>query len=463
MSEPGSAAGGRDALSYEAALRSLDAALAFGIEPSLTGIRALTGELGSPQDAFASVQVTGTNGKTSVTRAAAALLTAHGRRTGVYTSPHLVDYTERMAIDGEPVSRELFARAIGAALGASDALAAHQAETLGVEAGMLGAAFTEFELLTAAALWLFAERRCSWACLEVGMGGRWDSTSVVGPRVAVITGVGLDHTERLGATREAIAADKSCIIKPGSLAIMGPGCGGVQDIVLARAREVGAPLVRVAPVDAEVTWRVTGTPDAPGGMLRLDVCGRFAAYDALEVLAPSYQAPNIACAVAAAEAALGGPLDLAAVRDALRALRFPGRFELLEDDPPLLIDGAHNPQAAGVLATAIAEAFSERKPTIVLGVLADKDAEGIVRALAPQAAAFVVTRNVSPRALACEDLAVVVERVTGATPLAEPDLATAVRLARERSAAGVVVTGSLYTAGELRGHWLERGGRRAAR
>ena len=445
------------ALTYPEALAFLESALAFGVHPSLDGIRALTAGLDSPQDAFAAVQVTGTNGKTSVTRATAALLTAHGERTGVYTSPHLVDYTERMAIDGVPVSRDAFASAIAAVLAVADECMVQQALTLGLDVAMLDEAFTEFELLTAAALWLFARERCSWACLEVGMGGRWDSTSVVAPRVAVVTGVGLDHTQRLGSTREAIATDKSHIIKPGSVAVMGPGCGGVEGIILKRAEAVGAPVVRVAPRDAGVTWTVREKPSAPGGITRLDVSGRYATYPALEIAAPSYQAPNIACALAAAEVALGHELQPDAARAVLRELRFPGRFELLGEHPPLVIDGAHNPQAARVLADAIGEAFGDRRPAIVLSILADKDAAGIVAELARVASMFVITRNSSPRARECDELAALVAEMTGVTPLVVPEPGLAVQRARELSDAGVVVTGSLYTAGQVRHWWETRG------
>lgn len=441
------------ALTFKQALSLLDEALSFGINPSLDGIRVLTAALHSPQHAFDAMQITGTNGKTSVTRIAAALLAAHGLRTGAYTSPHLISYTERIAVDGKPVSEEEFADAMTAVASAVDDSAAHHAETLGVDITSLDVAYTEFELITAAALWLFRERGCDWACLEVGMGGRWDATSVVTPRVAVVTGVGLDHTDRLGGTRQEIAADKAHIIKRDSVAVIGPGCDGVEDVFAARIAEMGAGVVRVGLADQEVAWRVTALPDRPGGETRMDVYGVHALYDGLSVTAPSYQAPNIATAVAAVEAALGHGLEVDTVRATVAGLTFPGRFELLDDGPPLLIDGAHNPQAAGVLASAIDEAFGQRRPVLVLGILADKDVEGIVRALAPAASAFVCCRSASPRSLASGDLARVVERVTGVAPATCETIEAAVQMAREIAIArgtGVVVAGSLYTAGEVR-------------
>ncbi len=193
---------------YEEAVGTLAAALRFGINPSLEGIRALTSALGSPQHAYRAVQVTGTNGKTSVVRMTGALLAAHGLRTGVYTSPHLVSYTERIEIGGVPVSEAAFAEAVVAAARAAGAVASSRPDG---ESGVPPSEFTEFELLTAAALSLFRAENVDWACLEVGMGGRWDATSVVDPSVSVVTGVALDHTDRLGTTREPIGADMAYV------------------------------------------------------------------------------------------------------------------------------------------------------------------------------------------------------------------------------------------------------------
>lgn len=443
-------------MTFEEAVGVLAGALRFGIHPSLDGIRALTRALGCPQDAFRCVQVTGTNGKSSVTRMTAALLRAHGLRVGAYTSPHLESYTERIELDGVPVSETDFAAAVEAAhAAAGEWAAAGGAESPGRRDA--SPAFTEFELLTAAALWLFRERGVQWACLEVGMGGRWDATSVVSPEVAVVTGVALDHTERLGTTVEEIAADKAHIIKPGSIAVLGSGTPAVQAILRARSAAEGAATVRVREADApdvvasDVRFHVTARPDHPGGSLTLDVDGAFARYEHLVLEAPSYQAPNTATAVAAAEAALGRALDEEVTRAALAAMRFAGRFELVREDPPVVLDGAHNPQAAGVLADAIREAFPFAKPAIVLGVLADKDAAGIAEALAPVAGAIVVTQPDSPRAAPAAELAVVVAAATGREPVIRPDLRSALDAAVEATGdAGVVVTGSLYTAGQAR-------------
>lgn len=422
--------------SYALALERLGQALTFGIHPSLDGIRDLTEALGCPERECRCVQVTGTNGKTSVTRMTGALLTAHGYRTGVYTSPHLVSYTERITIDGEPLSESVFAAVLNDVFDVADSLERD---------------FTEFELLTAAALHAFHLNKVEFACLEVGMGGRWDATSVVDPTVAVITGVALDHTERLGTTREAIAEDKAHIITARSVPIIGPGCDGVEHIFEARALSLGHPRVmRVGLAeDDDVHWSIVRCPHTPGGTLTLDING-VRDYR-VSIHAPAYQASNVALAMAAAGAALFNVLDPTAVDAALRPMTFPGRFELLRRDPPLVLDGAHNPDAAAVLASAIRDSFRHELPVIVLGVLTDKDVEGIVRALADVASVFVATENGSPRCLPAAELAEVVLSVTGNRAIVAPDLHDALAVARERGdVAGVVVTGSLYTAGAVK-------------
>lgn len=435
--------------SFDEAVATLERALTFGIDPSLDGIRALTDALARPQDSYAAVQVTGTNGKTSVTRATAALLLSEGLGVGAYTSPHLESYTERIEVDGFPCTEREFASAMRAAVDAGRA-AGHEEDS-----------YTEFELLTAAALWLFRERAVDLACLEVGMGGRWDATSVVDPAVAVVTGVGIDHTERLGSTVEAIAFDKSHIIRPGSSVVLGPGTLPVADVFLDRAEGLDLRPRFVAEVDAHtvvgeewtVRYKVRGRPERPGGILTLDVRGVHGTYTGLALAAPSYQAPNIAVAVAAAECALGRGLRAEAARSAVAAIRFPGRFEVVAVEPPVILDGAHNPQAASVLAEAIAEAWPDpgSRPTCVLGILADKDAAGIARALSPVVSGFIVTQPDSTRALPAARLAEIVGEVSGQAARIETDPMLAMEHARsEAGPPGVVVSGSLYTVGQIR-------------
>lgn len=419
-------------LTYREATAALSAMLRFGTNPSLESVRALCAALGDPQDAYRCIRVAGTNGKTSVTRMTAALISAHGVRAAAYTSPHLNEYRERIELGGEPVPEADFARAVSAAL-AADAR---------------GEA-TEFEAVTAAALWLLREAGTAWAVLEVGMGGRWDATGVVSAEVAVVTGVSLDHTAVLGGTVEEIAAEKAQVIVPGCVAVLGPGTAVARAVFEERVAETGVPVLHVTE-GGDVDWTVLARPRSPAGCTRFAVRTPGGAYDELALDAPAYQAPNAAVAITAAEAALGAALDPVAVRSALAGMRFPGRFEVLADAPPLVVDGAHNPGAASTLASAVADAWPRAKPVVLLGVLSDKDAEGIVRAIAPVAGGWVCTRTSSPRALSADELAEVVERVTGERPPAHDDLREALAAARDAGGdAGVLATGSLTVAAEV--------------
>lgn len=431
---------------YDEAVQTLNDALIFGINPSLEPIRAMAEEMGRPQDTFVSIQVAGTNGKSSVTRLIAAILETHGVNTGAYTSPELHSYTERITCGGVPVSETMFATGIAEAVAA-----ARRADVTP----------TEFEILTAAALWLFRECGVEAAVLEVGMGGRWDATSVVEPAVAVITGVALDHTEHLGGTREEIAADKAHIIEPASVAVLGPGTIGVEMVFRTHLRAIGAtaPMRAVrsgsmaSPVAEPETVRYVATsmPTAPDGMTRVDIAGTKSTYTGLEVHAPAYQAANVATAVAAAEAFLGRGLDVETLRAAVAATTFPRRFQVLRRDPWLVADAAHNPEGAAVLARAITAAWPDpaMRPTIVLGVLADKDAAGIVFALAPVASGFVVVEPDSPRAMPAAELAGVVEHVTGERPEVAESVAAGIEGALAGNpTAGAIVTGSIRTAAE---------------
>jgi dihydrofolate synthase/folylpolyglutamate synthase len=429
--------------------------LTFGINPSLDGVTALCEALGNPQATFSSIQITGTNGKSSTARITAAILQSHGRATGLYTSPELERYPERTGLGCMVLDDARFARAVGAAIDTAKALWGE------VEPGV-PAVITEFELLTAAALWAFSDGAVDTAVLEVGMGGRWDATSVVIPEVAVITGVGLDHMHILGDTLEKIAAEKAAIIRPGSVPVLGPGTEGLENIFLERCLLVGgqARAVRAhgepTPVDDEflIRYRLVERPSRPGGSTVVDVEGVHGAYPGLRLTAPAYQAANIATAVAAAEAALGTALDVATTQHALETVTFPGRFESMDCRVPVIVDGSHNPQASAVLAGAIADAWSDQasRPMVLLGVLDDKDAEGIVEALCAATSVFAVVSPRSPRALAVDDLAEVVARVTGSAPRTFDSVAAALDhlLVSPDAAHGLVVTGSLTVAGEAR-------------
>lgn len=403
-------------MSYDDAVAALKTALKFGIDPSLEPIRAICADMGNPQESYRCIQVAGTNGKTSTTRMIAALLHEEGCKVGLYTSPHLVKYPERIEIDVTPVSDELFACGIDAACAASD--------RLGIDA-------TEFELLTAAALWIFAREGVDWAVLECGLGGRWDATSVVVPEVAVITGVGLDHTHVLGNTLEQIAAEKAAIVRPGTKAVFAQNLPA-REVFEARSREVGAP------------FEYAKEPQ----LTRCD--------QGLSQL-PTYQHDNFATALAAVTVALGVAPTSQVVSDALARLRIPGRFEVLRDDPLVIVDAAHNPQSAQVLAREVAQRFgggcagkARLLPVLLLGVLADKDARGIVEALCPLFDRVVVTASSSPRAIPAAELAYLVEEFSGCAPMVAPSVPEALELLSEES---FLATGSITVAGEVKSFW----------
>ncbi len=398
-------------MTYDEAVATLEGALKFGMNPSLEPIAAMCAAMGEPQKRYRCIQVAGTNGKSSTTRMIAALLRAQGLRVGLYVSPHLVKYPERIEIDGRIVSDEAFAHGIEAALDA--------AARAGVQA-------TEFELLTAAALWLFAQEGVDWAVLECGLGGRWDATSVVNPQVAVITGVALEHIAILGDTIEKIAGEKAAIIKPGSRAVFAHDLAA-REVFEQQAQDVEAPYSYA-------------DPDATGP------------FDNELALMPVYQRSNLATALAVVEAALGHAPSGASVRAALDELVIPGRFEVLRRDPLVIIDAAHNPQSAHALAGELRRRIGDAWPisTLLIGVLDDKDARGIVRELCPLFSRIVVTASSSPRAIPADELATIVEDECGV----RPELARSIGEAHELLInEPVLATGSITVAGEVKGIW----------
>ena len=442
---------------YHSAIGALEAAAKFGIHPALDTIACLMRELGDPHQALSCVQVAGTNGKGSTSRVLEALLREAGVRSGAFLSPHLHDYTEQVLIGGQPIEREALAIAIEQAFEVGRAC---------VTAG--GPAATQFELLTAAAIQAMHTAQVEWAVLEVGMGGRWDSTSVTTPLVSVVTSVGLDHIEHLGPTLQDIALDKSYVIKAGARAcVLGPQTADVDGVFAERARAQGVPVVRVraATPSTRVQMSAPHGPDPLGasGLVeyevgyvagrplpatRISVLTERACYRNLLIAGPRYQAPNVACAIAAAEAALDSALDEPSVVRALAGVRNPGRFEIVARDPIVIVDGAHNPHGAHALVTAIEEYVGE-PVTFVLGVLADKAADLMFAELARIAADFVVTQPGGDRARPASELATLVEHRGGVVTAVAPDVARALAIAREQGRP-VVVTGSLRTVAEAR-------------
>jgi len=414
------------------------------LEPSLARIGALCDLLGDPQHGYAVIHLTGTNGKTSTSRMIDALLRVAGLRTGRYTSPHLQSMTERISLDGEPLTSAQFVRAF--------ADVAPYVEVVD-RSGPHPMSF--FEIATGMAYAAFADAPVDVAVVEVGMGGAWDATNVAHGQVAVVTPVALDHGAYLGDHIESIATEKAGVIKPGAMAVLAQQRPEVVEVLLRRVAEVGATVAREG-VEFGVGHRLPGV----GGQA-VTLRGLVREYD--EIFLPlhgAHQAHNAAAAVAAVEAFLGGnELDPDAVREALAAVTSPGRLEVVRRSPAIVLDGAHNPHGAEATAAAVQEAFSFSPLVGVVGVMGDKDAAGLLAAFEPVFAEVVVTQNSTSRALPAEALAELAEDVFGPDRVhvaarLDDALDRATGLAEQASDAfgsgGVLVTGSVVTVGEAR-------------
>lgn len=420
------------------------------MKPSLDRIEALVDVLGEPHRGYPIVHVTGTNGKTSVARMVDALLTGIGLRTGRYTSPHLQRATERINLDNRPITPERYVEIYGEVAPFVELVDARRGDA---------PALSKFEVLTAMGFAAFADAPVEAAVVEVGLGGRWDATNVADGTVAVVTPIGLDHAEYLGTDIRGIAAEKAGIIKPGAVAVLAAQDREVAQVLLERAAEVGAQVAREG-----AEFGVREREVAVGGQ-RLELQGLSGRFD--EIFLPlhgEHQASNAALALAATEALVGAgphqPLDPDVVRAAFASVRAPGRLEPLRGGqgvPTVLADAAHNPHGARALAGSLLSEFRFTRLVAVVAVMRDKDARGLLAELEPAVHEIVVSANESPRSMNPDDLAAPAVEVFGAARVSvEPDLALAidqaVELAEEAgdSGVGVIVTGSVVTAGQAR-------------
>jgi dihydrofolate synthase / folylpolyglutamate synthase len=418
------------------------------MEPSLDRIADLVALLGDPHRGYPVVHLTGTNGKTSTARMADALLTEIGLRTGRYTSPHLQRATERINIDNRPLSPERYVEVYRDVAPFVDLVDARHDLPL-----------SKFELLTAMAFAAFADAPVEAGVVEVGLGGRWDATNVVDGTVAVLTPIGVDHAEYLGSDVLGIAREKSGIIKPGAVAVLATQDKAVAEVLIERCVEVGAQVAREG-----AEFGVREREIAVGGQ-RIALQGLSGTYDEIFLaLHGEHQASNAALALAAAEALTGAgprsPLDPDVVRAAFAAVRSPGRLERVaagRDVATVLVDAAHNPHGARALAAALTTEFRFVRLIAVVGALRDKDVRGILAELEPVVAEIVVTSNSSPRAMDPDELGALAVEVFGSERVSvEPVLGQAIEQARElaeeegTTGAGVIVTGSVVTAGEAR-------------
>ncbi|ROO89464.1 dihydrofolate synthase/folylpolyglutamate synthase [Actinocorallia herbida] len=458
-------------MDYRAAVAAV---MARGVEwefdPTLDRIQDLLDLLGEPQRACPVILVAGTNGKSSVARMIDALLTERGLRVGRFTSPHLSALRERIAIDGEPLSEERFAEVY-----------ADIEPYLQIIDGKHPVRLSFFETLTAMAYSAFADAPVDVAVVEIGMGGTWDATNVVDPAVAVVTPIGLDHTDYLGDTIEDIALEKAGIIKAGSVAVIAQQPVEAAEVLLRRAAETGARVVREG-----LEFGVLRRELAFGGQ-RLDLRGIYAPYD--EVFLPlfgEHQAANAAVALAAVEVfasgaptnavldpdevtrgsltefaregAAEGALDPELVRAGFVRVSSPGRLEVVRTGPTVILDAAHNPAGMAATVRALSEAFGFNRLIAVVAAAADKDVEGMLEELEPIVSEVVVTVNSSPRSMPVADLAELAGSVLGAERVRAAErlddaIDLAVGLADEEGelgGAGVVITGSVVTAGDAR-------------
>jgi dihydrofolate synthase/folylpolyglutamate synthase len=413
------------------------------IRPRLDPTKRAVELLGDPQRAYRIIHVTGTNGKTSTTRFIERILREHGLRTGRFTSPHLVKLSERMALDGEPVSDEQLIQVfsdIEPILEFVDQELSDAGEN----------PLTFFEALTVLGFAVFADAPVDVLVLEVGMGGAWDSTNVADGDVAVFTPIGLDHMERLGNSLEEIAHTKSGIIKPGSLVVSS-----------AQTPEALEVLEKVAKQTAE-EFKLEGrdfhvesfTPNSTGQSVSISgLAGEYGPFEA--PVFGAHQAQNLATAVVAVEAFLGGgkraiPDDV--LRSAVSDISSPGRLQLIRTEPSLLLDGAHNPAGALILAKALRAEFSSRPLVAVIAVLGEKDAEGLVSSLSEIFDTAVITESSSPRTMPIGELEPIAVASLGCRVSATSDFKIALEQAKQRAIeidGMVVVTGSITLVGDV--------------
>ena len=414
-------------MDYKESVSFIESVSWKGSVPGLERISALCDILGNPERDVRFVHVAGTNGKGSTSAIISSILTSAGYKTGLFTSPHLIDYTERFKIDGEDISKREFCAV---------------AERVKREAERMDDAPTEFEILTAMAFVYFSENNCDVAVLECGMGGRLDATNVIGtPLASVITNIALDHTSILGDTEEKIAAEKAGIIK-GAPTVVGKVSANAEKVIKDTCIKHGSDLISYleAPVDGdEVTRRGTSF--------------NYNGYETLLPLCGAYQTVNLRCAIAAICVLKneGFAIKDIDVKRGIEKVRWIGRFEKLSSDPVVIFDGAHNPDGAEYAAKTFGVLFPDEKAILVTGVMADKDYGSVAGILSTVASRVYCVKPDNPRALAPETLAGVYEK-TGVEAIPCPSVSDGVKRAfrdAKREGRAVFCTGSLYMYGEI--------------
>ena len=419
-------------MTYAQATRYVEGLAILGMRFGLNRMHRLLAALGEPHRCAPAIHVVGTNGKSSTCRLAAAALASQGKIVGTYLSPHVTGWRERIEIGQEAVTTERFARAIAAARDAVDRLELEEDD-----------AVTQFEVLTAAAFWAFADAGVDAMVIEAGLGGRYDATNVLGgAAVVVLTNVALEHTELLGDTEAAITVEKLAVARDGT-----------HDLVVGRLSDRAEEAVHNECTARDLrAWRIGDEIGVVEGADGVDVSTPGAVYDQLPLpLFGAFQLDNLAVAVAAAERRMGAPLRVDPLRTAIAAVRMPGRLEVLSADPPIVLDGAHNPAGVAAMVGSLKEVVGGREIVAVMSVLGDKDAAAMVGPLATACSTLIATRSTHPRAAAPEVL-VHLAALAGMRAEAVEDPLHAV--ARGRELAGrdgaLLVCGSLYLLADVR-------------
>jgi len=405
------------------------------VKPGTERIAGLLALMGDPHHGYPAIHLAGSNGKTTTARLIAGLLTAHGLKPGLFTSPHLQVVEERFEVAGEPMRAEELGPALEEVLPFAEL---YEART--------GDGITYFELTTALAFGWFTARTVDAAVVEVGLGGRLDATNVLDAEVAVITSISLEHTQYLGDTLAAIAGEKASILGPGRTLVTGDLPGEALEVAGQRASAGGSAWLRLG-----VDFSVTEAQRAIGGWL-VDLEGVYRAYPEVRLpLLGRHQTANLAVAVAAVEAFFGRALDPDAVIEAAAAARSPGRMEVVRRDPLVLLDGAHNPEGSAILAAALAEDFPTIRWAVVFGAMTDKDVPAMLASLAPAAASFHTARAAgSERARSADEVAALAAQAAPVPVSSHSSVGEAVAAALD-SGLPVLVAGSLYVVGEARG------------
>ena len=418
----------RYTVTYQEAIEYINGVRWLGSKPGLERVTELLHRLGDPQKKLKFVHIAGTNGKGSCAAMTASVLRAAGYRTGLFTSPYLWRFNERMQLNGRPIEDEALADVTARLKPHAEAMADHP---------------TEFEMMTAAALLWYAEEKCDVVVLEVGLGGRFDATNVIeAPEVSVIMNIGLDHTEILGDTLGQIAFEKAGIVKPGCPCVLYEQSEEVTEVVRRVCAERKAPL-RIADFSA-----IRPEFDSLEGQVFTYKNNAYAI-----PLLGAHQMKNAAVVIEAVEVLRekGWRIEQEALEHGLYAVSWPARFELLREEPPFVVDGGHNVQCAETVADNLRRYFPDTRRVLLMGVLRDKDVAGMLAVLAPAADAFVCVTPASPRALPAEELAALLrpygKPVTACGSIPE---GVSEALARAEDGAMVCAVGSLYMAGEIR-------------